>query len=127
MLLVLGADEHDFCAEESERHREIYGGDLADQCLVVLWRYQVSDEFLTNQNSPNAGLSMRSIVTADRRQYDSIFGSSALPGTVDNIAEGVFPHGGEGSTIYWSTGSNLVGWTQHTYIVPKDLPLVLFD
>lgn len=127
MVLVLKADEHEFCREEAVRYQEIRGGDLANQCLVVIWRYDVAETFRTDQNSPQGGLSMRSIVTNEGRQYDSVFGATALPGTVENTTEDVFPHGGAGTTIYWSTGSNLVGWTQHTYRVPDELPLVIFE
>ena len=55
--------------------------------------------------------------TPDGHQISSIWTTSGFPGTVDNGLDVFFPGGVPGSTLKFESGSNLVGWTTHTYEV----------
>ena len=106
------------CRERAQSQQDFEGGQLADRCLTVQGSFDVAPDVPTDENSPDASLAAGSLITLEGRQIDSVFASSAFPGTVDNGFVEQFPGGVPGSTLKFRTGSNLVGHTTHTYEVP---------
>lgn len=109
------------CQEEID-----FQGSDADSCLYVQVRFDVSDDFRTDGNSAEGSAIIDAVVSADGQQQDGGFISSGFPGTVGNLLSEFFPGAAEGSTVRFSTGSNLVGYTIHTYEVPADLAVLNF-
>lgn len=90
-----------------------------EECLLVQMSYDVAKDLRTSKYSTDGGLSMRAVITPQGKQINSVMGFSAYPGTKDNWASDVFAGAGAGATLKFSTGNNEVGWTDHTYTVPK--------
>lgn len=106
------------CREEADLEQEFGGGELATECLIAQWTFDVSADFRTDEFSVDGGLSARSLVTPEGKQIDSFVAASGFPGTVDNRLVVTFAGGVPGSTLRFDTGSNLVGFTTHVYEVP---------
>lgn len=90
----------------------------AAQCLVVQFRFDVAAGFATDASAPRAELTRIRAVGADGVAVTSGYGKWALAGTADNNLTILLPGLGEGATVYWSTGSTLVGYTEFSGVVP---------
>ena len=124
------ADANSDCADAARDLARYEGGEVATQCLLIQWRFDVSAD-LDTEYSGSAQFSTEDIVTAEGVQIPGS-GSAfldAFPGTVDNVLGVFFPHGGPGSTVRWRTMDGAGRSTTHTYIVPPlaDLPPLTFD
>ena len=125
--LVFSIDDDETCREQAVGYQQFNGGDLADQCLVVTWRFDVAEELRVDDNVPGGGIGLTRIATVDGQEVFWPSNTIGLPGSVDNTATVTFPFGGAGSTIGWEIGSDLVGWTGHSYTLPVELPLVVVE
>ena len=125
--LVFSIDDLDECREQSLAYQQFHGGDLAEQCLVVTWRFDVAEDLRVDENVPGGGIGLVNIVTVDGQEVFWPSNTLGLPGSVDNTATVTFPFGGAGSTIGWEIGSDLVGRTGHFYTLPDELPLVVVE
>ncbi len=119
------------CDEAADFEQEFVGGELATECLMVQWAFDVSPDFRTDENSEQSGrLRGPSLLTPEGRQLDEPLGEQGSPGTAENRLRVRFVGGVSGSTLRFETGSNLVGWTTHVYEVPpaeEFLPVFLAD
>jgi hypothetical protein len=115
-----------WCAHAVIDEQEFDGGEMAQQCVLLQLRFDVAPEFRVDENSPDATVGSASLVSVDGRQVDSISVDRAFGGSVGNRHVVMLPFGGEGATIRWISGSNLVGFTTHTYVVPDLLPSIYF-
>jgi hypothetical protein len=99
------------------------GRPRATRCLVVQWSFDVAADFRVDEFSPEGGLSPGPFVGADGIQHDQAIVNTGLPGTVDNLISAAYPltAGGTAGTLRFDTGSNLVGYTTHTFDVPTEL------
>jgi hypothetical protein len=100
------------------------GGPPANSCLAVEWSFDVASDFRVDANSPDGSLTPGAFVAADGIQHDAGVITSGLPGTVNNRINYVYPltAGDTAATLHFDTGSNLVGWTTHTFQVPGAMP-----
>jgi hypothetical protein len=106
------------CREEAEFEQNFAGGELATECLIVQWVFDVASGFQVDEFSVEGGLNARALVTPEGKQIDSFFAGSGFPGTVDNRLVVSFAGGVPGSILRFDTGSNFVGFTTHVYEVP---------
>ena len=90
----------------------------AGECLVVQFRFDVEPGFTTHASAPHAELRRIRAVAGDGTEVRSDYGKWALAGTTDNSLTILLPGVAEGATIYWSTGSTLVGYTEFSGTVP---------
>jgi hypothetical protein len=111
-------DVQQACREEADLEQEFTGGELATECLIVQWAFDISADFRTDEFSVDGGLSARVLVNPQGNQINSFFAASGLPGTVNNRLVVTFAGGVPGSTLRFDTGSNFVGFTTHVYEVP---------
>jgi hypothetical protein len=94
------------------------GAVLTDGCLVVQLALDVAADFRVTDNAPEASISLDALITPDGVQVSSIFVESGYPGTVGTVLTIAVLGGTPGSTLKIQTGSNEVGYTTHTFVVP---------
>jgi hypothetical protein len=58
------------CAEEARFRQDFEGGELATQCLIVQWAFDVAEDFSTDEFSQDGDLVPGAIVTPEGRQLD---------------------------------------------------------
>lgn len=94
-------------------------GDVtASECLVVQFRFDVAADFRVAADAPRAELTRIRAVAPDGREVTAEYGRWALPGTTGASHTILLPGVGERAVVYWSTGSELVGYTEFSGTVP---------
>jgi hypothetical protein len=116
---VVNADDFDTalgCASEVQVQKV-----LATSCLHVAWSFDVAPTFPNPSNGDGAGLTPGPFIGADHKEQEAGLIESGLPGTVDNKIDVYFPLTTPSSAgvLHWQTGSNDVGWTTQTYLIPN--------
>ena len=102
------------CKDEIDFRVEYMGEEPASQCIYVSWSFDVAAEFQDEEGSLSPG----SLLTPEGLQIDQATVTSGLPGAQNRTIEAFYAGGTPGSTLTFDTGSNAVGWTEHTVQVP---------
>lgn len=122
-----GAGIVDSCVQEVDTFLELNPAVTArpSSCLVIQWSFDVDPGFRVDQDSPEAGLSPGKYLGADGIEVDQAIIETGLPGSQQNIIFAAYPlTAGLGGTLRFMTGSNLVGYTTHSWQVPASLPKI---
>ena len=130
LVVVLSAANDADCRLKAKNYQDLFGGTLAETCLLVQWRFDVAADFHVDQFSTEGSLAPDDLVTAGGQQIHVGGITSGFPGTQDNGMTEMYAFGGPGTVVRWRTGSNAIGYSTFIYTVPpleQLLPVFLPD
>jgi len=129
LILLVDQATNDGCAQSIDFHVDVYGGDRADRCLIVQFRFDVAAD-ATDSPSDQVNFVADPLVTGEGRQVETSDITGAYPGTVDNQLVVAYPFGGAGSVIRWHvSGLKDFSIADFIYTVPpiEMIPPLTFD